>query len=81
MNVRIYELIFMGKYEREFSLLFEAHERIVFLMVRHFQSLFTDVYLTETRLFVLKEVLMTQMKITLYHNDNREVKLHLTTKS
>ena len=30
MNVRIYELIFMGKYEREFSLLFEAHERIVF---------------------------------------------------
>ena len=30
MNVRIVELIFMEKDEREFSLMSEAHEKIVF---------------------------------------------------
>ena len=64
MNVRIVELIFMEKDEREFSLMSEAHEKIVFCMVRHSKNLFTVVYWTETRLFVLKEVLMKQVKIT-----------------
>ena len=30
MNVRILELIYMGKDEREFSLISEAHEKLVF---------------------------------------------------
>ena len=63
MNIRIVELIFMEKDEREFSLMSEAHEKIVFWTVRHSKNLFTFGYWLETRLFVLKEVLMKQVKI------------------
>ena len=58
MNVRIVELIFIEKDEKEFSLMFEAHEYNVFWTVRHSKILLTVVYWTETKLFVLKEVLM-----------------------
>ena len=64
MNVRIVELIFMGKDEREFSLMSEAHEKLVFWTVCHSKNLFTVVYWTEENsCLLLKEVLMKQVKI------------------
>ena len=63
MNVRILELIYMGKDEREFSLISEAHEKLVFWTVSHSKNLFAVVYWTETSRLVLKEVLMKQVKM------------------
>ena len=64
MNIRIFELIFIEREEREFSLMSEAHEKIAFWTDWHSKNLLTIVYWTETRLSVLKEVLMEQVKIT-----------------
>ena len=45
INLRIVQLIFMEKDKREFSLMSEVHEKIVFWMVRHsktFSQLFFE---------------------------------------
>ena len=49
MNVRIAELIFMEKDEREFSLMSKAHECIVFETVRHSKTLLAVVFFYRRR--------------------------------
>ena len=51
MNVRIVELIFMEKDEREFSLMSEAHEKIVFCMVRDSEKPFHSCLLNRNQTF------------------------------